>query len=270
MMDLIGATEQTVQTTIGPTIRLAEVGEGPTCVFLQGLLGRVEHYSPTFEQLHHRARCIVLDLGLLKLQRDWTNVDVLTETVAEVLRTENLAPCVLVGNSFGGHISLLTAHQYPELVRGLILSGSSGLAERTYEKDIQHRPSRAWLRRKIGELFHDKSFDIEQYIDEAYEELSDRRKALMLVKLARSTKRRHVGHLLAEVSTPTLILWGTEDEVTTPETAREFAQVIPNSRTNWIQDCGHAPMLEAPLAFAEGIEAFLDELDGIDQEDAAA
>jgi 2-hydroxy-6-oxonona-2,4-dienedioate hydrolase len=269
-MTQLEVTERFVETTAGPKMRIVEAGEGPACVFLPGLLGVVSHYEETVALLQHRARCLFFDPNLLELPREACNVDTVTKAVNEVLALEDLAPATLVGNSFGGHVALLTALERPELVRGLVLAGSSGLAERTYEKDVQHRPSRAWLRRKIGEIFADPDYDVEEYIEHAYSELTNPRKALALVKLGRSTKQRHLGHLLPKITAPTLVLWGEADEITNGDAARQFQRLIPDSRLHWIPGCGHAPMLERPAAFAAGIEAFLDHLDQVDQEDAAA
>ena len=42
------------------------------------------------------------------------------------------APVTLVGNSMGGHVGLITALARPDLVKHLVLTGSSGLYERTF------------------------------------------------------------------------------------------------------------------------------------------
>jgi pimeloyl-ACP methyl ester carboxylesterase len=269
MIDL-GATDRVLTTPNGASVRLLEVGEGPVCVFLPGLLGCIEHYEQALRRLSDRCRCIVVDFFLLELRREWANLEFVTETFRELMRSEALAPAVLCGNSFGGHVALLTALDHPELARGLVLAGSSGLAERTFEKDVEHRPSRRWLERKIGELFSDDDFDITEFVDHAHRELRDPRKALMLVKLARSTKRRHLGDALPRVTSPTLVLWGKDDEVTDADTAREFARLIPDSELCWIERCGHAPMIERPIEFADGIRAFLDRLDEQSEKEGAA
>ncbi|MFG0251811.1 MAG: alpha/beta fold hydrolase [Phycisphaerales bacterium JB038] len=269
-MTHLEVTERFVETTSGPKVRIVEAGEGPTCVFLPGLLGVVAHYEETLALLQQRARCLVFDPNLLELPREFCNLDAVTKAINEVISREELGPATLIGNSFGGHVALLTALERPELVRGLVLAGSSGLAERTYEKDVQHRPSKPWLRRKIGEIFSDPDYNVEEFVEHAYRELTNPRKALAMVKLGRSTKQRHLGHLLPKITAPTLVLWGEDDEITNGEAARQFTRLIPDSRLKWIPDCGHAPMLERPAAFAAGIEAFLDHLDQVDQEDAAA
>ena len=49
-------------------------------------------------------------------------------------------------------MALRIALNRPDLVGGLVLAGASGLIEKSMVSDIQLRPSREWLVRKIGEL----------------------------------------------------------------------------------------------------------------------
>jgi len=178
-------------------------------------------------------------------------------------------PAVLVGNSLGGHIGLRIALDHPEKVRGLVLSGSSGLFERTFEKDVQHRPSRDWLNRKITDLFFDPTRMPQGVIDRAFEELSQRKSARALVRLSRTAKADHMGERLPMIQTPTLLLWGRQDTVTPPSVAEEFASLLPNAQLVWIEKCGHTSMIERPEAFTASIERFLDQLE-IDTPDSEA
>ena len=48
---------------------------------------------------------------------------------------------------------------------------------------------------------------------------------------------------------PTCIVWGKQDEVTPPEVAEKFHQLLPSSELYWIDKCGHAAMMEHPEKF---------------------
>jgi len=54
---------------------------------------------------------------------------------------------------------------------------------------------------------------------------------------------------LPKIKTPTLIIWGKQDSVTPPSVAKEFKKLIPDSELVWINNCGHAPMMEHPEKF---------------------
>jgi pimeloyl-ACP methyl ester carboxylesterase len=42
---------------------------------------------------------------------------------------------------------------------------------------------------------------------------------------------------------------GRQDGVTPPEVAVEFQKLMPNSDLFWIDECGHAAMMEKPKEF---------------------
>ncbi|MBL0921794.1 MAG: alpha/beta hydrolase, partial [Phycisphaerales bacterium] len=165
-----------------------------------------------------------------------------------------------IGNPLGGHGAQKIALQRPDLCRGLVLAGSSGLFERTLEKGVEHRPSRDWIERKIRDLFYDEANIPDGCVDRAYAELSDRRAARAIVKLGRSAKSDHLGSKLHGVRQPTLLLWGRQDNVTPPSVADEFHELLPDSRLVWLDNCGHTPMLERPEPFARSVREFTEEL----------
>ena len=51
---------------------------------------------------------------------------------------------------------------------------------------------------------------------------------------------------LKETEIPTKIIWAKEDPVAVKEIAELLASEIPNNNLNWIENCGHFPMLENP------------------------
>lgn len=261
---------QVAETVVGDAlIRYDRIGSGPPIVFLHGLLGLKEHFKPCAQSLSHRAECWMLQAPLLELRGAQCSVQGASEMIDAFLDTHVGQPAVLVGNSLGGHIGLRIALDHPEKVRGLVLSGSSGLFERTFEKDVQHRPSRDWLNRKITDLFFDPTRMPQGVIDRAFEELSQRKSARALVRLSRTAKADHMGERLPMIQTPTLLLWGRQDTVTPPSVAEEFASLLPNAQLVWIEKCGHTSMIERPEAFTAGIERFLDQLE-IDTPDSEA
>lgn len=248
--------------------RVSAQGEGSPVVFLHGLVGLNDHWEEVVRGIRHKARCCLLELPLLSLSGDDCSIDGATELTIRFLErhhregsTGDSRLPVLVGNSFGGHVALRIAVERPDLVRGLVLAGSSGLIEKSMVSDIQIRPSREWLTRKIGELFFDQSKMNAADVDRAHQELSNRSGARAMVKLSRSARRNHLGDKIGRISAPTLLIWGRQDIVTPPEAAHGFHSQIRGSRLVWFEQCGHAPMIEAPERFAESMVEFLEELD---------
>jgi len=234
------------------------VGSGDCIVFLHGLVGLNEHWDNVARQVRGQFRCIMLEVPLLKLRGEDCSVDGVTRLTAQFL--EDYLPsqqAILVGNSFGGHVAARVAIERPELVRGLVLAGASGLIEKSMVSDVQLRPSREWLSRKISELFYDPDRYMNPAdLDRAHRELSERAGARAMVRLSKSARRNHLGNRIGRIQAPTLLIWGRNDIVTPPEAARQFDAQIPNSRLLWFDRCGHAPMMEQPDRFAEAVLDF--------------
>jgi 2-hydroxy-6-oxonona-2,4-dienedioate hydrolase len=249
-------------------VKLTDVGQGRPVVFLHGLVGLNDHWEDVVRNVRQRMRCIMLEVPLLQLRGEDCSVggvSVLTERFLE----EHLGigrstdhQVVLVGNSFGGHVALRIALQRPDMVAGLVLAGSSGLIERTMVREITVRPSREWMRRKIAELFYDPAKHMrESDLDRAHKELTERAGARAMVKLSRSARSDHLGDRIHAIKAPTLLIWGRQDIVTPPEAADEFLRRLPDARIVWFDECGHAPMIEKPEAFARATLDFAAELD---------
>ncbi len=238
-----------------------EIGSGVPLVFLHGLVGLNEHWEGVVDRVSGRARCVMFELPLLQLRGEQCSIHGATDLTARFLRDYFNEPVVLVGNSFGGHVASRLAIYCPELVRGLVLAGASGLIEKSMVADVQIRPSREWLRRKIGELFFDPAAMNERDLDRAHAELSDRGGARAMVKLSRSARRDHLGDAMSQIRQPTLLIWGRQDIVTPPEAADGFQRNIPHAKMVWLDRCGHAPMIERPELFAQAVAEFLPVLD---------
>lgn len=240
---------------------VVDAGTGTPVVFLHGLVGLNDHWETVAHRVVARNRCIMLQLPLLGLTGDDCSIHGATELTARFLQQYVGGPSVIVGNSFGGHVALRLAVEQPQLLKGLVLAGSSGLIEKSMVSDVQIRPSREWLERKIGELFFDKTKMNPNDVERAFRELSERGHARAMVKLSRSARRNHLGSLIGGIKAPTLLIWGREDIVTPPEAAHELHAKIRNSRLCWLDRCGHAPMIERPEEFAEALIEFTGELD---------
>lgn len=252
----------TLRGRCGPVpATVEEIGTGASVVFLHGLVGLNEHWEEVVRLAEGQVRCTMLQVPLLDLRGEDCSIDGVTDLTIDFLEQNFDHPVVLVGNSFGGHVALRVSLQRPDLVRGLVLAGSSGLIEKSMVSDIQIRPSRAWLERKIGELFYDPSTHMRASdIERAHQQLSERGGARAMVRLSRSARKNHLGSRMSGINQPTLLIWGKQDIVTPPEAANQFAQMLPKSRLVWFDRCGHVPMMEHPEPFAAELVEFVESL----------
>ena len=173
----------------------------------------------------------------------------LCEDLWDRLQREGIRDAIFAGNSLGGHVAALTAIHRPDLVRGLVLVGSSGLHERGLERGVPRRPDRAWLRRKVEEVFFDPAHVTEELLDSVSATVSNNRTLLNALRLAKSVKRSDLRPLLSRVRCPVTLVWGEEDQITPPEVAHDFARLLPQAELHFIERCGHAPQAECPAEF---------------------
>ncbi|HEY5823113.1 MAG TPA: alpha/beta hydrolase, partial [Cyclobacteriaceae bacterium] len=96
-----------------------------------------------------------------------------------------------------------------------------------------------------------------ELVDEVYDTVQSIPKTLRLIGLSRSAQQNNVSSSLHKIHHPTLLIWGLQDEITPPETALHFHDLLPNSELKFIDKCGHVPMMEQPLLFNQYMEEFL-------------
>jgi pimeloyl-ACP methyl ester carboxylesterase len=163
----------------------------------------------------------------------------------------------LLGNSLGGHVALIHVLRHPERIKSLILTGSSGLFENGMGDTYPKRGDYDYIRKKTELTFYDPNTASKELVDEVYEIVNNRIKAIKIIALAKSAIRNNLGQELTKVEKPTLLIWGNDDTITPPFVAREFNKLIPNSELHFIDKCGHAPMMEVPDEFNRILHLFL-------------
>src|SRR5208337_4649372 len=103
-------------------------------------------------------------------------------------------------------LELALAH--PDRVSGLILTGSSGLFERSFTQGVPHRPDSRWVREKMQEIFFDPAMVTAEWVESVQRLLSDRDSVLRLLQAARAAKRRNIEANLPTIRVPTCLIWG--------------------------------------------------------------
>ena len=99
-----------------------------------------------------------------------------------------------------------------------------------------------------------------ELVDELYETVNIRIKAVKIIALAKSAIRNNLGDEVRQIKQPTLLIWGNNDAITPPFVGQEFHKLIPNSELHFIDRCGHAPMMERPEEFNTILHKFLRKL----------
>jgi pimeloyl-ACP methyl ester carboxylesterase len=140
------------------------------------------------------------------------------------------------------------------------LTGSSGLFENGMGDTYPKRGDYEYIRKKTELTFYDPKMASKELVDELYEMVNVRIKAIKIIALAKSAIRNNLGDEVSQIRQPTLLIWGNNDSITPPFVGKEFQRLIPNSELHFIDKCGHAPMMETPEEFNAILLKFLRKL----------
>ncbi len=180
----------------------------------------------------------------------------------------------IVGNSFGGAVSLALAIRHPHRVRRLILMGSVGVEfELTRELDEiwGYTPSFENMRRMMDYFAFDRGLvndelarlryeaSIRPGFQESYASMFPAPRARWITALA--SQEDDIRALPHEA----LILHGRDDRVIPMATSLKLLSLIPRSQLHVFGRCGHWTQIEHAGRFAQLVENFLAEADAAEQ-----
>ncbi|HEY4156382.1 MAG TPA: alpha/beta hydrolase [Puia sp.] len=240
--------------------RFIEEGEGQPLVLLHGLFGALSNFVDLVEYFRKHYKVVVPMLPLFDLDILHTSVGGLAKFVHKFIEIRNYRNVHLLGNSLGGHVALIYVLKNPERIKSIILTGSSGLFESAMGDTYPKRGDYDYIKKKTELTFYDPKIASKELVDEVYEIVNNRIKAIKIIALAKSAIRNNLGEELNQIMQPALLIWGSNDSITPPFVGREFQRLIPHSELHFIDKCGHAPMMEVPAEFNEILHQFLTKL----------
>lgn len=237
--------------------KFLEAGEGEPLMLLHGLFGALSNFKDVIDHFSKKYKVVVPMLPLFELDIFHTSVSGLAKYVHRFIEARGYSNIHLVGNSLGGHVALLHILKYPERIKTLTLTGSSGLFENGMGDSYPKRGDKEYIRKKTELTFYDPAMATEELVNEMFEITTNRIKVIKVIALAKSAIRNNLGEELNLIKQPTCLIWGNNDTITPPFVAKEFQKLIPNSEVHFIDKCGHAPMMEVPEEFNVILTEFL-------------
>lgn len=240
------------------TFNYIEAGEGIPIIILHGIMGTLSNFNGVYNYFPKKGYHILIpELPLYTLPLLRTNVKNLALFVKKFAKFKNLDNYILLGNSLGGHIALYFSKLYPENVLGMVLTGSSGLYENSMGETYPKRGNYEYIKAKAEEVFYDPKIASKEIVDDVFETVNNRLKLIKTLAIAKSAIRHNMAKDLPLMTMPTCLIWGKNDKVTPPNVATEFNNLLPNSDLYWIDECGHAPMMEHPDTFNALLDQWL-------------
>ncbi len=215
--------------------------EGNTpIVFLHGLGGTGNSWLRLVSNLDPDFEIFIPDLPghgrSYKDLRDYT-IEAQASAVREFLISAGVKDPVLVGNSYGGWISLRLSISMVSPQK-LILVDSAGINPTVGEMESEFRDS-----------FIDRLMSMSP--------LNNRRVLERIVLNNARKEEKITPEELSRITSPTAIIWGRNDKMIGIEYALKLHEYIPGSVLHIIDNSGHLPQIDAPEELGKILNSFV-------------
>ena len=214
-----------------------------------------------------RARCIALDLrgvgGSGVPEADRYSLSRYADDLVAVLDALGVGEAVLCGLSMGGYVIFELLRRHPARVKAMILADTKPQADSADAKRGRDELTRvaeqegqdAVIERLLPRLLAPVT---QAEVAGQVREMARHWSVPGLVGALRVLRDRPDStETLRGVRVPTLVLVGSDDEITPPDTARAMAQLIPGAECHVVPAAGHLSPLEQPAATNRLVDAFL-------------
>lgn len=239
---------------------LESKGGPENLMLLHGLFGATGNYSELQEAFKSSYNVITPILPIMSLPIKKLGLNGLVDHIHSFVEHKGYEKLHLVGNSLGGHLAQLFALRYPNVVSSMTLTGSSGLFENSMGSTFPKRGNYEFIKEKAQSIFYDPKTATKKIVDEVFETVNDRTKAIRIVITAKSAIRNNLEDKIKDIKTPTLLVWGKDDTITPDWVGQKFHELLPNSILEIFDKCGHAPMMEQPEKFNTILRQFLEKV----------
>jgi pimeloyl-ACP methyl ester carboxylesterase len=266
-------------------IHYKKYGDGePVFILLHGFGASLFSWREVTKPLAEIGTVIAYDrpaFGLTERPMEWEgenpySQEAQIELVIGLMDALGVEKAILVGNSAGGTISMLTALKYPERVESLILvdpavyaGGGAPAWSRPLLKTPQMNRVGPLIARQIQtrgpELvevaWHDPS-KITPDVMEGYQKplrVENWDKALWYLTV--SSRESGLVVRLSEFTLPILVITGDDDRIVPTEQSVRLAGELPNAELVVIPQSGHVPHEETPVEFMQAVIQFLETLE---------
>jgi pimeloyl-ACP methyl ester carboxylesterase len=262
----------------GENVYFAESGSGTPLLQLHGVGLGHWNVSKVSARLDDDFTCLDMDmLGYGESDppsRSGGIID-LADSVADFIKSYGQGPLNLHGTSFGGIIAIVVAGKYPEVVDRLVVSVCVPRNDRAalHRRRLWKRAAELHDPRFYGDLTIHSGFsrafferpDAEDLMNELLDAMEAASPdASAYLDGVESLQVEDVTTYAAKIQAPTLLIGGSEDQMTPLEPAgdgvglRELVDIVPDARLRVVEGAGHYVCVEQPDVVADYIRAFLD------------
>jgi pimeloyl-ACP methyl ester carboxylesterase len=250
-------------------------GTGFPLVLLHGTGASLHTWEGWTNALQNEYQIISLDLPAFGLtgpskNRDYS-IDAYVEFVHQFLNKIGVDSFALAGNSLGGGIAWNYAAKYTDKMKGLILIDPTGFKQtkklplalsiaknKIVAPMLKIFSPKFLFNKSLKEVYYNDDLLTQATIDRYYQLFLREGNRQAYIDRAQ-TPTTYDTDLLNEISIPTLIMWGANDEWITSKDATKFKKRIKSAKVIIYSKMGHVPMEEAPKNTAKDALDFLKE-----------
>jgi len=247
----------------GVRLEIIDRGSGRPLLFLHPSIG-IDPAAPALDHLGKAGMRLIAPshpgFGHSDLPPSFTTVDDLAYFYLDVMDALDLRGAVVAGVSFGAWLAAEIAVKSTERIAKLVLADAVGIR-------VSDDPATS----DIADIFAmpEKEFIALAYHDPAKgardPALPEDRLWVQARNLESTARFAWAPYLhdpklkgrLHRIGVPTLLLWGAQDKIVTPDYGRAYAAAIPGAQFATIEGAGHFPHIEQPEAFASKVLSFV-------------
>jgi len=255
------------------TINYHDQGEGDAILLIHGSGPGVTawaNWRGVIPPLSQRARVIAPDMlgfgySRFPAERKLTP-EVWVQSLVDLLDALQISAVSLVGNSYGGAISMAFALRHPERVKKLVLMGSAGLSfplTDGLDKVWGYQPSLAAMRELMEVFAFDHNIITDDLVRMRYEASTRDDVQARFARLFPAPRQQGIEMLavaesaLRELPHDTLIIHGREDKVLPLACSERLLRLIPKAQLHVFGQCGHWVQIEKAQGFTRLLIDFL-------------
>ncbi|PBQ32902.1 alpha/beta hydrolase [Sphingobacteriaceae bacterium] len=241
-------------------------------IFIHGFPFSKESWRPQFEFLKETHRVIIYDLpgfGGSTTDTEETSISFFADNLIHFMDALQIEKAVVCGLSMGGYILLNAVERYQDRFEAIILSDTQCVADtdegakKRYDtiKEIEAKGlnefTEGFVKKAFSKETQAKKAELVESIKQVI--LSNPQKSITAA-LKAMAGRKETCSGLENISLPTLILCGEEDELTPVAQSQKLFDAMPNAEIHIIASAGHLSNLEQEEVFNDHLHNFISDI----------